>query len=275
MRWPYLAFGTILAAGLFSSCGPTGGTAGNHRRNPSGTGPFDSHGNYVEAWADSPSKWNKSTRQASVTEPTKSTALAANDEPPPDAIPLPPSGTNPAASVSTSSKHKKKSSEATVASTRNQPVEVASLTKHAVSSLKSKHTEIAARGHETETSTKSKHKTTASRDRERDALPKTKTKHTAMASADTPSKSKHKALASSDTPPKTKHKKVAENSASKKTKTPKKATASASSRYTVKSGDSLERIARHSHTSVGALKRANGLSGETLHPGKSLVIPRD
>ncbi|MBB5353379.1 LysM repeat protein [Haloferula luteola] len=26
--------------------------------NPSGTGPFDSRGNYVEAWADNPSKWN-------------------------------------------------------------------------------------------------------------------------------------------------------------------------------------------------------------------------
>jgi LysM repeat protein len=33
-----------------------GGCAGDH---PVGTGPFDSHGNYVEAWADNPSKWNK------------------------------------------------------------------------------------------------------------------------------------------------------------------------------------------------------------------------
>ncbi|MEP4077401.1 LysM peptidoglycan-binding domain-containing protein [Haloferula sp.] len=36
-----------------SGCGSFG-TA----ENPTGTGPFDSRGNYVEAWADNPSKWN-------------------------------------------------------------------------------------------------------------------------------------------------------------------------------------------------------------------------
>jgi len=270
MRWPYLAFGTILAAGLFSSCGPTGGTAG--RTHGRYTGPFDSHGNYREELADNPPSKGRST-------------TISNDEPPPDSVPLPPSGTNPAASVPISSKHKKKSSGEEVATTKHQPVEVASRTKHAASSTKNKHTEIASRDHETETTAKSKHKTTASKDKETDALPKskhtstatasttTKSKHKETVSEDAPPKSKHKETASADAPPKTKHKEVADASTTKKkTTTSKKAGAS---HYTVKPGDSLERIARHSHTSVESLKSANGLSSDMIHPGKSLVIPHD
>jgi len=49
---------TFLAPGalalLFASCNQ-GGIAGNH---PTGTGPFDARGNYIEEWADNPSKWN-------------------------------------------------------------------------------------------------------------------------------------------------------------------------------------------------------------------------
>jgi len=41
----------LIGLGL-ASCG---GYFGDH---PEGTGPFDSQGNYVEAWADDPSKWN-------------------------------------------------------------------------------------------------------------------------------------------------------------------------------------------------------------------------
>lgn len=43
----------LIALGL-SGCAELGLT-GDH---PTGTGPFDSRGNYVEAWADDPSKWN-------------------------------------------------------------------------------------------------------------------------------------------------------------------------------------------------------------------------
>lgn len=47
-----LLLGTgLLSIGL-TGCGGLGGT------HPTGTGPFDTHGNYVEAWADDPSKWN-------------------------------------------------------------------------------------------------------------------------------------------------------------------------------------------------------------------------
>ncbi|GAA5483912.1 LysM peptidoglycan-binding domain-containing protein [Haloferula sargassicola] len=59
---------------LFTSC--QNGFSGE---NPSGTGPFDSSGNYVEAWADNPSKWNG--RSVSPREP-----LAQNNpEPTPTA----------------------------------------------------------------------------------------------------------------------------------------------------------------------------------------------
>lgn len=48
----------------------------------------------------------------------------------------------------------------------------------------------------------------------------------------------------------------------------------ANTRYTVKSGDSLSRIASRNGTTVGALQRANGISGSVIRPGQSLVIPK-
>jgi len=67
---------------LLASCGSKGPTASN---NPSGTGPFDSRGNYIEEWADNPSKWK---RGGSV--PSKpGDSLVMNDEPPADSVPIP------------------------------------------------------------------------------------------------------------------------------------------------------------------------------------------
>lgn len=40
----------VVILGMLTAC------VGNH---PVGTGPFDSRGNYVEAWADDPSKWTQ------------------------------------------------------------------------------------------------------------------------------------------------------------------------------------------------------------------------
>ena len=51
-------------------------------------------------------------------------------------------------------------------------------------------------------------------------------------------------------------------------------TKSKSGNYTVKKGDSLERISRNSGTSVSAIKKANGMSGELIHPGQTLVVPK-
>ncbi|MES2437908.1 MAG: LysM peptidoglycan-binding domain-containing protein [Verrucomicrobiota bacterium] len=70
-----------------SSCGNSGGGSGN----PSATtGPFDSRGNYVEEWADNPSKWRKSGGKPSPHE-LKSDDLpeiAKNDQPPQNSVPL-------------------------------------------------------------------------------------------------------------------------------------------------------------------------------------------
>ena len=65
---------------LLASCGSTGSTASNN--NPSGTGPFDSRGNYVEEWADNPSKWKRGGSKPGD-------ALVMNDEPPSDSVPIP------------------------------------------------------------------------------------------------------------------------------------------------------------------------------------------
>ncbi len=56
--------------------------------NPPGTGPFDSQGNYIEAWADRPSKW----RGRSVPKPPSSlakTKKAKTKKPKPAAKPTP------------------------------------------------------------------------------------------------------------------------------------------------------------------------------------------
>ncbi len=43
--------------------------------------------------------------------------------------------------------------------------------------------------------------------------------------------------------------------------------------YTVKSGDSLGRLAERFKTTVDALKKANNLKTETIYPGQKLIIP--
>lgn len=70
-----------------SSCGNSGGGGGNPQAS---TGPFDRNGNYVEEWADNPTKWRKSGGTPSPHE-TKSDELpeiARNDQPPQNSVPL-------------------------------------------------------------------------------------------------------------------------------------------------------------------------------------------
>lgn len=71
------AFPRALSAGLIGLLAGCG-TFMDH---PSGTGPFDSQGNYVEAWADNPSKWNgESVPEPEAPEPQRETRP---DDPPP------------------------------------------------------------------------------------------------------------------------------------------------------------------------------------------------
>lgn len=53
-----------------------------------------------------------------------------------------------------------------------------------------------------------------------------------------------------------------------------KSTASRSSSYTIKSGDTLSRIAARNGTTVAKLKAANGLRSDSIRTGKTLKIPR-
>lgn len=64
------ALGLVACQGTFSTA-----------ENPTGTGPFDSRGNYVEAWADNPSKWNGRSVPTPTT-PQKPPQVASNNTPP-------------------------------------------------------------------------------------------------------------------------------------------------------------------------------------------------
>lgn len=70
-----LLLGTgLLTIGL-TGCGGFGGP------HPTGTGPFDSHGNYVEAWADDPSKWNGRSVPTPESEPARETRIVQAPKP--------------------------------------------------------------------------------------------------------------------------------------------------------------------------------------------------
>ncbi|MCX8497357.1 MAG: LysM peptidoglycan-binding domain-containing protein [Akkermansiaceae bacterium] len=70
--------------------GPGFGTTGSQQ---AGTGPFDENGNYVEAWADNPSKWRKSGGARSPHElgTDEIPKIAKSEQPPQNSIPLYPS----------------------------------------------------------------------------------------------------------------------------------------------------------------------------------------
>lgn len=86
MKMALWIFPSCALALALSSCGTT--------KNPSDpqvvTGPFDPAGNYIEEWADNPSKWRKSGGSPSPHE-LKSDELpqiAINDQPPANSVPL-------------------------------------------------------------------------------------------------------------------------------------------------------------------------------------------
>lgn len=78
LRWLSLP-AAALSAGL-AACSNGGWSTAS---NPSGTGPFDSRGNYVEAWADNPSKWKSGSRQIADAQPDTAPAADIPVLPPP------------------------------------------------------------------------------------------------------------------------------------------------------------------------------------------------
>src|SRR5690606_21943323 len=57
MRSRWLTIPAAFFSVALTACVNNGGLTTSN--NPTGTGPFDSRGNYVEAWADNPSQWRK------------------------------------------------------------------------------------------------------------------------------------------------------------------------------------------------------------------------
>lgn len=62
MRPRWLSVPAALFSVALTACVNNGGFRSTSN-NPTGTGPFDSRGNYVEAWADNPSKWRQGSTQ--------------------------------------------------------------------------------------------------------------------------------------------------------------------------------------------------------------------
>lgn len=235
MRW--LRLFALLFLPLFALLLPScvsNSTGSNPGRHPSGIGPFDRNGNYVEAWADTPSKWGKksafSMASNSTTEADTPT-VASNDEPPADAVPLPPSGSS-SQTVVKMTPPVRKSTEVEVASlSRSKPKVSRDDDDRPKSTVK-------------KSTTKKREEVVAKNSR-------SKTKPTAkeLAAAKTKAKSKAKVTAS----------------------TTKKKPAT---RYTVKKGDNLVKIADRYNTTAAAIKKANGLKSTVIAPGKTLVIPK-
>ena len=194
-------------------------------------GPFDSHGRYVEAWADDPSKWRPYTPKDAEGDPPK---IAKNEQPLDNSVPLA-TGNSPTSRA----KSLRNGSDSTRQSGRN-------------STSKAK----ADTGQTAKKSSKSK------ADTEQTAKKSPKSK------ADTESTAKKSTKAKTDAEPTAKKSTKSKSSASTSSKT-----RSSGVRHTVKAGDSLYTIAAKYGTSVSALKAANGISGNMIRDGKTLVIP--
>jgi LysM repeat protein len=192
MKFPTRVAGLLVLALALPSCSTTGTGSGALAANhPKGTGPFDSRGNYVEDWADNPTKWERAT-SIPVSTPSRliepdPPLIARNEQPPMNAIPI----------------------STTVSTVRPSPA------PKPVASAAAKPVVAAAK-------------------------PKPK-------AAQTVSKPKPKATAA------------------------KKPT---TVRYTIRSGDSLSKIASRNGTTVSALQKANNIKGSLIMPGKVLVIPK-
>lgn len=86
MKIVWMILGSGVTALTLSNCANSGGGGGGQ----SGTGPFDSRGNYVEAWADNPSKWKKTPGVPSPHERRSDELpeIASVEQPPSNAVPI-------------------------------------------------------------------------------------------------------------------------------------------------------------------------------------------
>ncbi len=89
----WISASCVLVMALASCTNFGGGPGMGAGFQQAGTGPFDENGNYVEAWADNPSKWRKSGGARSPHElgTDEIPRIAKSEQPPQNSIPLYPS----------------------------------------------------------------------------------------------------------------------------------------------------------------------------------------
>lgn len=284
MRCCYL-FAALLGTLLFTSCGLNQKGSISHAnpgKHPKGTGPFDHNGNYVEAWADTPSKWSRKSSSPSraIFEQPKPTEIAAttppdadppkvdaSEQPPANAVPLPGAGESVAvkapANTRTIAEAEVKKPASTVKKSAgariddDEPVRKTAKASTAVTKAGTKTSKSGTLAKSSKSTKTSKSSTTA------------KTSSTSKTTAKTGSKtSKTSATASKSSAGKSKV------TAKTTPKSPKTKAKTSTVRYTVKKGESLAAIARRNKTTVTAIQKANGLKGATVPPGKTIVVPK-
>jgi|GEM_PF-2146708 len=118
------------------------GCANNTSSSPTGTGPYDSAGNYHEEWADDPSKWRKTGKVSASNDELP--LISKNEQPPPNA--------NPLAAQSAMPKLPPAHVESKTVTTKHKIVESSAEAKHH-SSTKHKHTASKEEPEEHHTST--------------------------------------------------------------------------------------------------------------------------
>lgn len=219
-----------------SNCANNGGSS--TATNPTGTGPFDSQGNYHEEWANDPSKWRKPGSHSQPTTPSDDVpVIAKNEQPPLNASPFAAAEPSHASSPTKTSSTRRKTSQS-AAEPKTLP------SKHKPTAPSSSHTD----------------KTSSP------------TEKTSSHSEKTSSHANKTSTHSDDDAPKPK---VTSKSATKTTPKTTSKTTGKSGRYTVKKGDSLDSIAEHSNATAAEIRKANHLTGSQVQPGKTLVIPNN
>jgi len=219
---------------------------------PSGTGPFDSQGNYHEEWANDPSKWRKPGSHSQPAAPSDELpVVATNEQPPPNASPF--------AALEA----------ATPKPTASHPTPESRAKARRTAEAKTVTAKPKASGAPSTT-----HKTPAQVESEPPHSPAAKSKPATHAADKTPA---DKTPADKTPARKAAARKTAAHVETDPPKASSKTAAKAptqGSRYTVKKGDNLYTIAEHHNSSVAEIRKANGLTETSLKPGKTLVIPK-
>ncbi len=221
-------------------------------------GPFDKNGNYVDAWADDPSKWRPYTPKGTDGDLPK---IAKGEQPLDSSVPLAAGSPATGRPSAVTSGRPAADSGRLVAKTNGSKTKGDS--GHAVAKTSSSKTTGSKSKGDSEHAVA---KTTGTKGKGDSEHAVAKTTGTKSAGSKT-SSAKTKPKADPDSEP------AAKSSSKTKSGATKPKAKSSTTHHTVKPGDSLNSIASKYGTTVSALKAANGISGTTIRDGRSLVIP--